>query len=259
MTGLRECLSRQRVIWRKGNNRSYIFSDRLDNAQGFLGTRLTPNDLIWWKENLVVSVGHEFRSPLTVIKGFLELLIKEDGRISDVQRQEVYRMMRECVDDLCSLVETAVSAADLTLKDNAVTLAPVDLRAVIADAVAQYTDAAHGKMSSLKVEVEDAGISGVVMGSCRHLRDMVYQVIRLFEAALTLDREAALRIGLCEDRHQVTLRFFLGCEKGHLVKQDLNGLALYFVQKVVDTHGGRFSFEGACCGAVVVISIPKEA
>lgn len=267
MTGLHQ-RTRQFVIWRKRRDSDFLLSDSCSPADSFshglLGTRLTANDLRWLKENLVVAFGHEFRTPLTVIKGYLELLIREEGRIGNAQRLDIYRVMQESVGVLCSLVETAVSAADLTLKEHVFTPAPVDLQSAVMEAAARYLEPrSEPTRGGIRVQVEAGCVRGVVMGSHSHLREMVTQMIELMGAALPSGNEAMLRIELREDYRQVLIRFFLESDSDPLVKplvrkEDLNGLGLYFVRKVVERHEGQLSLsEWDGCGAVVTVSIPK--
>jgi PAS domain S-box-containing protein len=81
------------------------------------------------KEQLVSSISHEMRTPLTAVVGFAELLQLPDSGISEEERLEMIRSIGVEGRDLTNIVEDLLTAAKAEAGTLTVVCVPVDLRA----------------------------------------------------------------------------------------------------------------------------------
>src|SRR4051794_14302189 len=89
-----------------------------------------------WPKILSLSV-HEFRTPLTVVSGYLRMLLKERaGAITDQQRRLLEEAEKSCV-RLSALVSEVSELSTLEAGTLAYNKQPTDVRALVASAVAQ--------------------------------------------------------------------------------------------------------------------------
>jgi signal transduction histidine kinase len=81
------------------------------------------------KEQLVASISHEMRTPLTAVVGFAEMLQLPDSELTDEERFEMIRSIGEEGRDLTNIVDDLLTAAKAEAGTLTVVCVPVDLRA----------------------------------------------------------------------------------------------------------------------------------
>ncbi|CAN5791336.1 ATP-binding protein [soil metagenome] len=216
--------------------------------------------------DLVATVAHELRSPLTGVKGFTATLLAKWDRFSDQQR----RLMLETVDAdadrlarlITDLLDTArIDAGRLTLRT-----APVNVAGLV-ERVVDSISAAGGRATKVAVPADLPEIWGdgdklrqvvtnLVQNAQRHGRGTV-SVSAFDEAAadgtpgvtLLVDDEGD---GIPEElRDRVFNRFW------HTGAHDGSGLGLYLVRGLVDAHNGEVSvLSSPASGARIRIWLP---
>lgn len=123
---------------------------------------------------LIDSMAHEFRTPLTAISGFLDLLQQSGDQLGAERRREFLRIIRENVDDLRTLVENAIRSADqggVGGRGERVNLTPV-----VAEALEDLRSGIRERRLTLRLDVPP--VLGPVAGDRERLREMTRQVIR---------------------------------------------------------------------------------
>ena len=81
------------------------------------------------KEQLIASISHEMRTPLTAVVGFAQLLQISDSGLSADERAELIRSIADEGLDLTNIVEDLLTAAKAEAGTLTVVRVPVDLRA----------------------------------------------------------------------------------------------------------------------------------
>ena len=81
------------------------------------------------KEQLIASISHEMRTPLTAVVGFAQLLQISDSGLSAEERAELIRSIADEGLDLTNIVEDLLTAAKAEAGTLTVVRVPVDLRA----------------------------------------------------------------------------------------------------------------------------------
>src|ERR671913_107650 len=92
-----------------------------------------------WHRLLSLSV-HEFRTPMTVVAGYIRMLLKDRaGPVSDQQRRLLEEAEKSCV-RLSALLAEMSDVAALEAGTAPFNRSSVDLRALLRDAVAELPD-----------------------------------------------------------------------------------------------------------------------
>ncbi|SDW72922.1 Signal transduction histidine kinase [Amycolatopsis xylanica] len=221
--------------------------DRLERA--FAGQR-----------DFLDDAGHELRTPITIVRGHLELMGDEDRETTRLLVLDELARMQRIVDDLLVLAKSGnpgfvvpveTDLADLTVE----TLAkarPLADRAWRVDAVAETVIRADGQRLG-------QALLQLVSNAVRHTRDG--QEIAIGSAvtagsALLWVRDTGEGVPL-DSRARIFERFKRGTNAGG---DDGAGLGLPIVAAIAEAHGGRVlldSVPGA--GARFTIELPSEA
>jgi len=91
------------------------------------------------KEQLIASISHEMRTPLTAVVGFADLLQNPDSGLSAEERADLIRSIAEEGLDLTNIVEDLLTAAKAEAGTLTVVRVPVDLRANAAQVLETLT------------------------------------------------------------------------------------------------------------------------
>jgi PAS domain S-box-containing protein len=87
------------------------------------------------KSDFVSAVSHELRSPLTSIYGFAETLLRQDVLFGEEERRTFLGYIASESERLTTIVDALLNVARLDSGDLQVTVNPVDVNAVVAEAV----------------------------------------------------------------------------------------------------------------------------
>jgi signal transduction histidine kinase len=213
------------------------------------------------RSDLVATVAHELRSPLTGIKGFSSTLLTKWDRFSDEQRQLMLETIDADADRLTRLITELLDAARIEAGRLALRREGVDVAAVLAKVL---TSAGFGD------SLADVLVVGDDVPTIWADRDRLLQVFtNLVENALrhglglhrvTVSADAdGVRVEVIdegpgiavEDRPRVFSRFWRsGPGAG-------SGLGMYIVAGIVDEHGGSIAIDdGRERGAIVRVWLP---
>jgi two-component system phosphate regulon sensor histidine kinase PhoR len=88
------------------------------------------------KSDFVSAVSHELRTPLTSIYGFAETLLRQDVLFGEEERRTFLSYIASESERLTRIVDALLNVARLDTGDLQVSLAPTDVSAVVAEAVA---------------------------------------------------------------------------------------------------------------------------
>jgi signal transduction histidine kinase len=220
-----------------------------------------------WPRLLSLSV-HEFRTPMTVVAGYIRMLLKDRaGPVTDQQRRLLEEAEKSCARLSALLVEMS-DLANLEASSASFNRSSVDVRAVLADAVSTLpaipdrevevtltTGDGASRIDGDSVRLK-AAFSSVLIG----LRREVVTSAQLFVRERTgkLEGQPASWIviadtDLIESLEQAdpsTLTTFDEWRGGC-------GLSLAVARRVINAHGGGIwsPAEGAKSGAVVVLPL----
>ena len=225
------------------------------------------------QSEFVAAVSHEFRTPLTLLRQFSDLLA--DGRVSnESERRRYYAALQRGTRRLTRLVEDLLDFGRMEAGSHGFRLEPVLARAAIERVADEFQEEVRGQgyhvefewnaPDRLIVKADEAAIG-------RALWNLLDNAVKYSPACKTIwlagtfDRESLLvcvrdrGLGVREDeRHAIFRKFVRGSTPdGHFVKG--TGLGLTLVAQIVEGHGGTVGLDSAVGeGSAFTISLPAH-
>ncbi len=223
------------------------------------------------RRKLLADISHEFRTPLTVIRGESEIALR--GKIkTKAEYQETLARIMEQADQTTRLVDDLLFIARADAGEPRLKIRPVSINGLISGACADFGATAEKNNISIRQNLQ--GIDAVVMGDAGRLRQvfsiLIDNALRYSnqDGTVTLslernDKEIVVKvqdtgIGLTpEEARQAFQRFFRGgSAQGHARG---TGLGLPVAKAIVEAHKGRITLEGQPGkGALATVVLPAE-
>jgi signal transduction histidine kinase len=218
-----------------------------------------------WPKLLSLTV-HEFRSPLTVVSGYIRMLLKERaGPLPAAQRRLLEEAEKSCV-RLSALLGEVSELSQLEGGTAPFNRSTLDIAAVIGDVIEGLPP-----LPDREVAIELTADPGKpVHGDAVRMRSALTSVLLALRRELvTADRmavrvepdhdAASLRITIGEPQRIDTLRTAAGAA---LVTFDEwrggNGLSLANARRIIEAHGGQIWSPAEEGKAAAVISLPTS-
>lgn len=220
------------------------------------------------RSDLVATVAHELRSPLTGVKGFVQALLNRWDKLSDEQKKLMLTTVSADSDRLSRLIAELLDVARIDTGRLQLYPRPSDATVLVGrvvDSVGASTsrpvvlDAAP-RLPDVMVDPDKFTqvVTNLVENAVRHGAGTVRVVL---EEAGQDGRGVGVRLvvedegdGIAPDlRRRVFTKFWRGGGSGG------SGLGLYLVYGLVDAHGGTVSIEEATTGgARLVVTLPTD-
>lgn len=218
------------------------------------------------RSDLVATVAHELRSPLTGIKGFTSTLLTKWERFSEEQRQLMLETVDADADRLTRLITELLDAARIDAGRLTLRRGPVHVDEIVRHVLRNISAASDGQQYDVVVGPDlsmiwgDADritqvVTNLVENAMRHGNGLKRVVIQNTEHP---DFQGGISLqvhdygpGIPEDmRQRVFSRFWrAGPGAG-------SGLGMYIVHGIVKEHGGELDIQDSDGGAVIRIWFP---
>jgi signal transduction histidine kinase/CheY-like chemotaxis protein/HAMP domain-containing protein len=203
------------------------------------------------KSDFVATASHELRSPLTSIKGFIELLQSTDAENLTARQHEFVEIALKSTDRLVELVNDLLDIARIESGQYEVHPRSVDLRETIEEVATLIAPRLQAKRQRLEVQIHDP--RPPALADPGRMRQVVTNLVT--NAHLYTDEGGTITLGLdadaqetritisdtgrgmsAEDARRIFDRFHRGAADER--KSPGTGLGLAIVKSLVDLHGG---------------------
>ena len=217
------------------------------------------------RSDLVATVAHELRSPLTGVKGFVQALLNRWDKLTDDQRKLMLTTVNADADRLVRLIAELLDVA--RIDTGRLQLYPRESSAeVLVGRVVASIEAGTSRSISLEVEDDLPEVFADPDKFTQVVTNLIENAIRhgMGQVSVTLAARPALpgvRITVDDEgdgipvelRRRVFTKFWTTGESGG------SGLGMYIVGGLSRAHGGRVTIEDAPGGgARVMVDWPSE-
>ena len=219
-----------------------------------------------WPRLLSLSV-HEFRTPITVVAGYIRMLLKDRaGPLNDQQRRLLEEAEKSCA-RLSGLVAEMSDLSALEAGTGAINRGSVDLGSLLADTIAALPTSPD---RDVQIDLATNGAGGAIKGDAARLRAAFSSLLfalrrelvtsdRLFvrEGTRTHDGRAVAWIALADADH---IEALARADTASLTTLDEwrggCGLSLAIARRVIDAHDGHIWSAGENNRAAAVVMLP---
>ncbi len=217
------------------------------------------------RSDLVATVAHELRSPLTGVKGFVQALLNRWDKLNDDQKKLMLRTVSADSDRLSRLIAELLDVARIDTGRLQLYPRPCDAEVLVRRVVESVS---AGTSRPIAVEVAD-GLPEVLVDPDKFTQvvtNLVENAVRHGSGAVRVALEQCgsptglgVRVVVEDDgdgiapelRARVFTKFWKGGGSGG------SGLGLYLVHGLVKAHGGTVTIaESTTGGARVVVQLP---
>jgi len=274
---LDDALAREVTVRREGELTLAVTAARLAGLEG--GVVWTLRDITerarleQAKSDFVATASHELRSPLTSIKGFIELLETTGNENLTERQREFIQIALQSTDRLVELVNDLLDVARIEAGQFEIHPRSVDLRATIEEVAALMAPRVQAKRQRLDVQIYDP--RPPALADPARVRQIVTNLVT--NAHLYTPEEGSLTLRLEGDAQATTItvvdtgpgiapdemrrlfdRFFRGSGDGR--KSPGTGLGLAIVKSLVDLHGGSIDVQSTLGrGTTFTVRLPSAA
>jgi signal transduction histidine kinase len=224
------------------------------------------------KDDLISLVSHELRTPLTSIVGYLDLLVEDEGSLTEEQHKFLEVVGRNAT-RLLSLVSDLLFVAQSEAGRMTLEHEPLSLRELVENAVSAAAPTAQSQSIDLTITCRD---DGDVVGDDQRLAQVIDNLLSnalkftppggSVNVTVTTNRDRVLvevadsGLGIpADEQEQLFTRFF---RTDTAVKRAIQGtgLGLSIVKAIVEGHGGTITVESAEGeGATFRVALPAAA
>jgi signal transduction histidine kinase len=223
------------------------------------------------KDELLDVASHNLRTPLTIVRGYIELILgdkttpvsgKHLGYLRSADNETI-RMLR-IIDDFLTL--SRIQTDRLTINR-----APTDLREVVVDELISLQELVAGRGKNLRFSAGDGNyvvnidaikirqvISNLVDNAVFYSGDGKDIFIKLSAdpAGVTVEVEDR-GIGVPEEERGKLFKKFSRASNAKYYRPDGTGTGLYMVKRIVEDHGGRVTYRPLQQGSVFGFFLPR--
>ena len=223
------------------------------------------------RRKLLADISHEFRTPLTVIRGESEIALRGKAK-TRAEYQETLARIMEQADQTTRLIDDLLFIARADAGEPRLTIRSVSVGSLLAATCDDFS--ARAEQNEVNIDTACAQASAVVMGDAGRLRQvfsiLIDNALRYSNAGDTIEvglvrneiqvvitvRDSG--IGLTrEESRQAFQRFFRGGKAQNHARG--TGLGLPVAKAIVEAHKGQITLEGRPGqGALATVILPAE-
>jgi signal transduction histidine kinase len=201
------------------------------------------------KSSILANISHELRTPITVVRGILELLDNEED---PEERRELIEMAQKALARQNFIVEDLLRAAKLEREVEAPRLGEVDLTELIQEVSDEFLPLLKKEGLKLNLRLGGPLWASADAEQIRHvLRNLMSNAVKFNRPGGSITVEAVRRegeaevcvadtgIGIPEDKLEKIFERFYQVDASPTRRYGGTGLGLAIVKEIVEAHGGE--------------------
>ncbi len=212
------------------------------------------------KDEFISIASHDLRTPITAIRGYLDMVLKEEvGIISTPKMKEYLELSRQGALRLNDLVEDMLSVSRIDQKRMKFKLEKMSLEPLIESIISELTPQANARKLTLRYEKPAEKLPAAQIDKNRFLEvlgNLITNAIKFTPQGgvtlQTLPREDHIRIdcvdtgiGIPQDKQKDIFKKFIQLDSSTSSQQKGTGLGLYICKTITEKMGGRIGITSA--------------
>lgn len=239
--------------------------DALDQAQaerqriGTAEARLREEiELLRTRRQLIARVSHEMRTPLTPIKGFVDMMLLEEASQLTPRQRRALEIVRDNTERLTNLIDDLLELGRAEAGKLHLTIQPIDLRITIAAAVEVFQAQLSAKSMQLVIQIADdlPPIEADEQRMMQILTNLLSNAVKYTYTGGTItisarrfgEQEVEVKvrdtgIGMTADQQRQLFTPFFRAESPLHTSANGTGLGLLIARTMVELHHGQMLVE----------------
>lgn len=221
------------------------------------------------KRNLVTQIAHNFRTPLTSVIGFAEMLL-DDRPLTEEQRVEYARFIQYEGIRLSKLIDDVLELSSLESGDAHLKVREHVLQEIVADAIAKVSDFAQGRFVTVKKNFTSQPI--MIRIDREKIAQAIYQLLHNAIRFTRPNHDVEVTTQVVGESAEVAIRdggpgiseedipaLFERVCTDHKTDQDTcgTGVGLAIVKHILDLHNGEIRVQSKKGeGSLFTLAIP---
>ena len=229
------------------------------------------------KSEFISIASHQLRTPLSVIKGYISMIVNENyGEVKEEQKKILRDIIYVSVERLNQLVDSLLDLARMEKKGLSLDEKKTDLVNIAERVVKEQkinaiqkglglTFEKQGKEDIPKIKVDSQKIRDAIMNLIDNAIKYTEKGFITVKILLNSDNEIQIDVqdtgrGLSQENIDNLFAKFTRVDSSHKLNTEGTGLGLYIVKRIIEAHGGKVwvTSEGRGKGAVFSFSLPIE-
>jgi len=222
------------------------------------------------RKELIASITHDLKTPLTSIKGYVEGL--QDGLVKDKITYDRYlNVIHSKAEKLNYLIDDLFIFSQLELNKFAVNPEPLDISEVL-DRYFDYKEL-DIKNQNINLILEEPFVKEIILLDefriGQVLENLVQNALKFTKSyirvstKITDDKYIIMieddGIGICKDDQPFIFNHFFKCDKSRNSSSKGSGLGLAICKQIVDSHEGKISVDCTMkVGCLFKIELPRR-
>ncbi len=268
---LTEKAQREQITY---NDRYYdLISTPIFEQDIFNGTLILVHDITLirnaekFQKRFTADVSHELRTPLSAIKGFSEILNREE-EVNKKDRNEFNKLIQKEAERMEIILSDLMVISRLDRIDYELELLPVNIKDIIEESVMVLQTKITNKNLSLSINIESCDLEVNKVKMTQVILNLLKNAINYTDEG-TIDVSGRIEkneyvidikdsgIGIPKDKLEVIFKRFYRIDKARSRDTGGSGLGLSISKNVVLKHGGDISVQSELNkGSVFTIKLP---
>ncbi len=225
-------------------------------------------DVDFLKSSIITNVSHELKTPITIIKGVIDILLNE---VSEKEHYELLKVAKKGIIRLSKIIEDLITIAKITKGDYEITPILFGIKEIINETLAEKNNLLKEKNIKVKLNVEDVKVyadQNLIKHMLMNLLDNAIKFNKkngeIYINAYEEDGYVIISIkdtgiGIPKDKIDKIFEPFFQVDPSIRRKYGGTGLGLAIVKRIVDLHGGKIEVKSVLGkGSEFIIKIPKR-